>query len=117
MSSQGFDTWILEFRGAGLSAKVASKEVKEPISLPSGRMGSTSKKKEHDVFSSKNQQNPNSDSSAENEVSSAEETKEMVESDQSQLLMTFTETFKRFSERLSILIKEGQSRIVYYGCN
>ncbi|KVI04480.1 Peptidase S9, serine active site-containing protein [Cynara cardunculus var. scolymus] len=107
MSSQGFDTWILEFRGAGLSAKVASKEVKQPINLPSGQMDPTSKKKEHDVFSSKDQLNPNSDSSAESKVSSAEETKEMVESDQSQLLMTFTETFKRFSERLSNLIKEG----------
>ncbi|KAJ9550325.1 hypothetical protein OSB04_014370 [Centaurea solstitialis] len=100
MSSQGFDTWILEFRGAGLSAKVASKEVKQPISLPSERMDPTSNKKEQYASSSKSQQNPNSDSSA-------EETKEMVESDRSQLLMTFTETFKRFSERLSILIKEG----------
>ncbi|XP_071716582.1 uncharacterized protein [Rutidosis leptorrhynchoides] len=38
MSSQGFDTWILEFRGAGLSLEVASKDVKQPISLPSERM-------------------------------------------------------------------------------
>ncbi|KAI3818844.1 hypothetical protein L1987_12665 [Smallanthus sonchifolius] len=90
MSSQGFDTWILEFRGAGLSSEVASKEVKQPISLPSERMDATSK----------NPLNVNSDSSA-------QEKKEMVESDQSQLLMTFTETFKRFSERLSNLIKEG----------
>ncbi|KAL8196829.1 hypothetical protein R6Q57_024443 [Mikania cordata] len=97
MSSQGFDTWILEFRGAGLSAQVASKEVKQPVTLPSERMDATSK----------NPQTINSDSSAQSEDSSAGENKEMVEFDQSQLLMTFTETFKRFSERLSNLIKEG----------
>ncbi|XP_071716581.1 uncharacterized protein [Rutidosis leptorrhynchoides] len=89
MSSQGFDTWILEFRGAGLSLEVASKDVKQPISLPSERM------------------DQNTDSSAQSKVSSAEEKKEMTESDQSQLLMTFTETFKRYTERLSNLIKEG----------
>lgn len=102
MSSQGYDTWILEFRGAGLSSEVASKEVKQPISLPSERMESTPKTQENGVVSvsSQNQPNPNSDSSVEK--------KEMAESDdQSQLLMTFTETFKRFSERLSTLIKEG----------
>ena len=99
MSSQGFDTWILEFRGAGLSSEVASKEVKQPITLPSERM---------DGVSSQNPPGLSSDSSAQSKISSAEEKKELAESDQSQLLMTFTETFKRFSERLSVLIKEGQ---------
>ncbi|XP_023766978.1 uncharacterized protein LOC111915554 isoform X2 [Lactuca sativa] len=47
MSSQGYDTWILEFRGAGLSSEVASKEVKQPISLPSERMESTPKTQEN----------------------------------------------------------------------
>ncbi|KAI7749616.1 hypothetical protein M8C21_030129 [Ambrosia artemisiifolia] len=103
MSSQGFDTWILEFRGAGLSAEVASKEVKQPISLPSERMDATSK----------NPTNVISDSSAQSNVSSAGEKKEMVESDQSQLLTTFTETFKRFSERLSNLIKEGSPEALH----
>ncbi|PWA76356.1 hypothetical protein CTI12_AA235660 [Artemisia annua] len=98
MSSQGFDTWILEFRGAGLSSEVASKEVKQPITLPSERM---------DGVSSQNPPGLSSDSSAQSKISSAEEKKELAESDQSQLLMTFTETFKRFSERLSVLIKEG----------
>nr|XP_043634762.1 uncharacterized protein LOC122605858 isoform X2 [Erigeron canadensis] len=93
MASQGFDTWILEFRGAGLSSEVASKDVKEPISLPSERMNSPN--------------SLNSDSSAQSKVSSTKEDKKTVESDQSQLLMTFSETFKRFSERLSNLIKEG----------
>ncbi|PWA86387.1 hypothetical protein CTI12_AA141010 [Artemisia annua] len=97
MSSQGFDTWILEFRGAGLSSEVASKEVKQPITLPSERM---------DGVSSQNPPGLSSDSSAQSKISSAEEKKELAESDQSQLLMTFTETFKRFSERLSVLIKE-----------
>ncbi|KAJ0448350.1 putative alpha/beta hydrolase-1, peptidase S9, serine active [Helianthus annuus] len=99
MSSQGFDTWILEFRGAGLSSEVASKEVKQPVSLPPERLDATSK----------NPPNVISDSSAQSEVSSAGEKKETVESDsdQSQLLTTFTETFKRFSERLTNLIKEG----------
>lgn len=99
MSSHGFDTWILEFRGAGLSAEVASKEVKQPVNLPSERMDTISI----------NPQTVTSDSPAQSKVSSAEEKKEAaeLESDQSQLLTTFTETFKRFSERLSNLIKEG----------
>ncbi|KAI3515658.1 hypothetical protein L1887_14559 [Cichorium endivia] len=107
MSSQGFDTWILEFRGAGLSSEVANKEVKQPISLPSERMESTPDKQENGVVSSQIPPNSNSDSCSESKVSSVEEKKEMAESDESQLLMTFTETFKRFSERLSNLIKEG----------
>ncbi|CAK9136933.1 unnamed protein product [Ilex paraguariensis] len=31
MSSQGFDTWILEYRGAGLSEEVRTREVKRPV--------------------------------------------------------------------------------------
>ncbi|KAL4573339.1 hypothetical protein LXL04_020140 [Taraxacum kok-saghyz] len=100
MSSQGFDTWILEFRGAGLSSDVASEEVKQPISLPSE---STPVKQENGVVSSQNPPNSNSDSSVEKKEMAQSES----ESNQSQLLMTFTETFKRFSDRLSNLIKEG----------
>ncbi|XP_035842752.1 uncharacterized protein LOC110920768 isoform X2 [Helianthus annuus] len=58
MSSQGFDTWILEFRGAGLSSEVASKEVKQPVSLPPERLDATSKNPPNVISDSSAQSSP-----------------------------------------------------------
>lgn len=41
MSGQGFDTWILEVRGAGLSAKNSLEGLKDPLQGTADSNGST----------------------------------------------------------------------------
>ncbi|KAM7482970.1 hypothetical protein LguiB_007553 [Lonicera macranthoides] len=94
MSSQGFDTWILEVRGAGLSAEVRSSEVKQPVKVISGKINSSMMNKE-------------TDSSSESEISSAKGRTEMVTKSDVQSMKNFRETFEHLSERLSILLNEG----------
>lgn len=96
MSSQGFDTWILEVRGAGLSAEVRSSEVKLPVKVISGQIKSSTMNKE-------------TDTSSESEISSAKGRTEVVTKSDVQSMKNFRETFEHLSERLSVLINEGSA--------
>lgn len=116
MSSQGFDTWILEFRGAGLSAEVASKEVMKPTNITPEQIDLANMIKANGVKSPEQLPNINSSSSEEGSKemtksyqsqTSAEGRTKMTKSDQSQLVTNLTQIFKRFSERLSGLLSEG----------
>ncbi|KAA8541293.1 hypothetical protein F0562_025256 [Nyssa sinensis] len=110
MSSQGYDTWILEVRGAGLSTGVESQEVKQSISAISEQLiDSTVKHESYGVYSAELLPSVNSDVSAESEVSSAKEkrTEKVTKSDDLQLVTKLTETLMRLSERLSGLLNEG----------
>ncbi|KAG5522570.1 hypothetical protein RHGRI_034656 [Rhododendron griersonianum] len=94
MSSQGFDTWILEVRGAGLSTGgVRSAEVKKPG---------------NDAYSV--DQTPDADSSNMDVIPARGRGTEMVtKSDKSRIVTKLTETIVDWSEKLSGWLNEGSS--------
>lgn len=113
MSSQGFDTWILEFRGAGLSAAVTPNEIKQEVDVVSGQVdlikteinGANSGEKKLEAMADIAQsQEVNTDSLAQSDFSSGSK---ISEADESQFLTYFTENFMALSQRLSTLLNEG----------
>ncbi|XP_059640998.1 uncharacterized protein LOC132283119 [Cornus florida] len=111
MSSQGYDTWILEFRGAGLSTGMKSGKVEQPVNAISEPINSAVKHKETGADCSELRPDISSDTSTESEVSSAnekrtkmmtksDESQMMTKSDESQLLTKLTETITNLSEGL-----------------
>ncbi|KAG7973809.1 hypothetical protein I3843_06G015700 [Carya illinoinensis] len=126
MSSQGFDTWILEVRGAGLSVQgVNSKEIKQSANKISEQMEAASRgatngalpvglqstngpgaMAEPDTFSVKGKE-------SENIVVKGDMMRIATVWDESRLVMKLTETFMRLSERLSGFLSEGQSKIMF----
>ncbi|KAF3438600.1 hypothetical protein FNV43_RR21363 [Rhamnella rubrinervis] len=98
MSGNGFDTWVLEVRGAGLSKYV----VKKPLNAKSVNHG------KNGIFPSGQHFAANLGVSADSDISSAEERTYMVStSDQFQLPTKLMETFRHLSERLSGFLNEG----------
>lgn len=113
MSSQGFDTWILEFRGAGLSAAITPNEIKQEVDVVSGQVGlikteingaNSGEKKLEAMEDTAQSQEVNANSLAQSDVSSGRITSE---TDESQFLTYFTENFMALSQRLSTLLNEG----------
>lgn len=113
MSSQGFDTWILEFRGAGLSAAITQNEIKQEVDVVSGQIDSIKtkingknfeEKKSEATADTAQSQEVGPNSLAQSEVSSGSK---ISEADESQFLTYFTENFMALSERLSSLLNEG----------
>ncbi|KAJ0247978.1 Alpha/beta hydrolase family protein [Hirschfeldia incana] len=103
MSGEGYETWILEVRGAGLSTRVSDlKDVQDSAHELSHQIESTAKAaakeaKAADVADSASA----SDVSVFGEASSAW--------DESKIVARLTATFMRLSERLSGFLSEGQS--------
>ncbi|KAL1810702.1 hypothetical protein ACET3Z_020767 [Daucus carota] len=117
MSSQGFDTWILEFRGAGLSAAITQNEIKQEVDVVSGQIDSIKtkingknfeEKKSEATADTAQSQEVGPNSLAQSEVSSGSK---ISEADESQFLTYFTENFMALSERLSSLLNEGFSEM------
>lgn len=113
MSSQGFDTWILEFRGAGLSAAVTPNEIKKEFDVVSGQIDSIKtklnganygEKKMEATTDTAQSQEVCHDSLAQSDVTSGNG---ISEADESQFLTYFTENFMALSESLSNLLSEG----------
>lgn len=107
MSNQGFETWILEVRGAGLSTRVSDlKDVEDSAHELSNQIESTAKTAAEEASSATKQTTdivnnaPGSDVSVVGEASAW---------DESQLVARLTSTFMRLSERLSGFLSEGQS--------
>ncbi|THG19842.1 hypothetical protein TEA_020938 [Camellia sinensis var. sinensis] len=70
MSSQGFDTWILELRGAGLSTEgVRSAEVKKPVNAISENINTGIEHEKNGAFFTERSLNINSNAFAETGVS------------------------------------------------
>lgn len=117
MSSQGFDTWILEFRGAGLSAAVTPNEIKQDVDMVSGQIDSiktevngadSDDKKLEATADTPQSQVVDPNSLAQSDFSSG---RKIIEADESQFLTYFTENFMALSERLSSLLNEGFSEM------
>ncbi|XP_057530136.1 uncharacterized protein LOC130808696 isoform X2 [Amaranthus tricolor] len=114
MSGQGFDTWILEVRGAGLSThSTYSKDIEQSAHEISSRM-------EFAVEKAKNAVHAGYTSDVEDwalidadvpAINGAPLTAATVW-DESELVTKLTETFMRLSQRLSGFLNEGQSRIM-----
>lgn len=106
MSGQGFETWILEVRGAGLSTRVSDlKDVEDSAHELSHQIQSTAKAaaKDAQVTEIADTAPPASDVSVVGEASSASAW------DESKIVARLTATFIRLSERLSGFLSEGQS--------
>lgn len=116
MSNQGYDTWILEVRGAGLSAQgaeasaieqsvqdgIASELIKSTSGVPDGDLPTELQPAVKDLGAL-----------AEAAISTVQNKKELETVwDESLLVSKLTDTFMRLSERLSGFLNDGQSRII-----
>lgn len=135
MCGQGYETWILEVRGAGLSIYTSdSKQIEQTANAVSEQMDAAAtgavngavsveqqlneavsvEQQSKGSVSSEQQSNYKSSALAESKVSSIEgETTGVATAwDESKLVAKLTETFMLLSERLSGFLNEGQSRII-----
>ncbi|KAI9169336.1 hypothetical protein LWI28_010804 [Acer negundo] len=114
MSDQGFDTWILEVRGAGLSVRGSNmKEVERSAQAVSEQMEAVAESASDRVYSTEQQQADDVSGA----LSVSEDSPVMEEPtglatvwDESKLVTKLTETFIRLSERLSGFLSDGQSK-------
>lgn len=125
MSGQGYDTWILEVRGAGLSLQEPdSKEIEHSANVKSEQMEAVSESKVNGTLQMAEESTKIlNDLSKSNSCTNGKESDlSMVEEeyfpgigtiwDESSLVTELTETFMRLSERLSGFLSEGQSKIM-----
>lgn len=124
MSGQGFDTWILEVRGAGLSVHESNtKEIEQSAHTKSEWMEVVSETATNGALSSDQQSNNVFNGwAAESSIIRGEDTDFLLSEedmktlatvwDESKLVTRLTETFTRLSERLSGFLSEGQSKIM-----
>nr|BAJ34502.1 unnamed protein product [Eutrema halophilum] len=107
MSGQGFETWILEVRGAGLSTRVSDlKDVQDSAHKLSDQIESTARAAAKEAGSPEKKATGNVASAPSSDVLIVGEASAW---DESQLVARLTATFMRLSERLSGFLSEGQS--------
>ncbi|KAK8359964.1 hypothetical protein V6Z12_A04G130600 [Gossypium hirsutum] len=114
MSGQGFDTWILEVRGAGLSVQGSNfKEIKESANAVSEQMEAVAKGVTNGM-SPVQQPNNVSDTLSDSEISHFGQDSIGIATawDESKLVSKLTEILMRLSERLSGFLSDGQSRLI-----
>ncbi|TYI87826.1 hypothetical protein E1A91_D04G163100v1 [Gossypium mustelinum] len=114
MSGQGFDTWILEVRGAGLSVQGSNfKEIKESANAVSEQMEAVAKGVTNGV-SPVQQPNNVSDTLSDSEIShfGLDSIGIATAWDESKLVSKLTEILMRLSERLSGFLSDGQSMLI-----
>ncbi|KAB2035558.1 hypothetical protein ERO13_D04G139100v2 [Gossypium hirsutum] len=114
MSGQGFDTWILEVRGAGLSVQGSNfKEIKESANAVSEQMEAVAKGVTNGV-SPVQQPNNVSDTLSDSEISHFGQDSIGIATawDESKLVSKLTEILMRLSERLSGFLSDGQSMLI-----
>ncbi|KAK4741529.1 hypothetical protein SAY87_025117 [Trapa incisa] len=117
MSGQGFDTWVLEVRGAGLSAYGStSQELQKSAHAISNEMEAAVEHATNGALPAQQESTDNSSAvvnpvAANTEVDS-ESLMLATAWDESKLVSKLTDTFLLLSERLSGFLSEGQSRIM-----
>ncbi|MCL7031042.1 hypothetical protein MKW94_009056 [Papaver nudicaule] len=116
MSNQGYDTWILEVRGAGLSAQGAEASAIEQCvhdGIASELIKSTSGVSNGDLPTESQPAVKDLGALAEAAISAAQNKTELgTVWDESVLVAKLTDTFMRLSERLSGFLNDGQSRVI-----
>lgn len=125
MSGQGFETWILEVRGAGLSVQGSNaKDIEKRAIEKSENMEAASESATNGAMPSEQKLNNISCALPESEISDAEIIEpEMLAVDEnliglatvwdeSKLVTRLTETFMQLSERVSGFLSDGQSKVM-----
>ncbi|XP_062110030.1 uncharacterized protein LOC133821881 [Humulus lupulus] len=121
MSGQGFDTWILEVRGAGLSLRGSNtniKEIEQSAQAISEQMEAAAEGVTNEALSSEQQSNnvlsalTSDNSIVRGEKSDADMKGIATMWDESILVTRLTDTFMRLSERLSGFLSESQSKLM-----
>lgn len=115
MCGQGFDTWVLEVRGAGLSTQGSDcKDTEKSAQAISEQMEAAAENMTNGALPA-DQQSTLVQSTLENPESAVvneEPTGLATAWDESRLVTELTQTFIRLSERLSGFLSEGQSQIM-----
>ncbi|XP_027099808.2 uncharacterized protein [Coffea arabica] len=115
MCGQGFDTWILEVRGAGLSMQESdAKDIEKSAYAISEEMEAAAEGATNGAPSAVQKSTVNQNKSAESKVSAVNEDVLGIPTawDESKLVAKLTETFISLSERFSGFLNESQSRIM-----
>ncbi|KAE9589410.1 putative alpha/Beta hydrolase [Lupinus albus] len=123
MSGQGFETWILEVRGAGLSLRGSNSEgIEQSAHAISEKMEAASESAINGAVASKKELNNISGAVAESEISASKGlgaehvavngdlTGLASVGDESKLVSRLTETFQFLSERVFGFLSESQSK-------
>ncbi|XP_020205277.1 uncharacterized protein LOC109790512 isoform X2 [Cajanus cajan] len=126
MSGEGFETWILEVRGAGLSVQGSnSKDIEQSALAMSETMESASESATNGAVVSNKELNNMSCAVSEPEISAPNgvETENVAVNgdltrlatvwDESKLVARLTETFMFLSERVSGFLSESQSKVMF----
>ncbi|KAL9352526.1 hypothetical protein Peur_055206 [Populus x canadensis] len=118
MSGQGFETWILEVRGAGLSVQGSTpKAVQQAAHEVSEQMEAVTKSMANGSLSTDQQPSKVPSPVSDSRVSFVEEDQHLAGIvtvwDESKLVTKLTEVFMRLSERLSGFLSESQSKIMF----
>ncbi|KAG5240421.1 hypothetical protein OIU76_013806 [Salix suchowensis] len=118
MSGQGFETWILEVRGAGLSIQGSTpKDVQQSTHEVSEEMEAVAKSATNGNVSVDHQPSNVPCPSSDSRVSFVKEDSRLAGIvtvwDESKLVTKLTEIFMRLSERLSGFLSESQSKIMF----
>ncbi|KAK3036707.1 hypothetical protein RJ639_030531 [Escallonia herrerae] len=115
MCGQGFDTWILEVRGAGLSMEGSQPNgIEQSAHAISEQMVATAEAATDTIFTITEQSTNVYSGSPESEVAVTKQdpTEIATVSDESRLVSKLTDTFMRISEKLSGFLSEGQSKSI-----
>ncbi|KAK3031567.1 hypothetical protein RJ639_036366 [Escallonia herrerae] len=115
MCGQGFDTWILEVRGAGLSMEGSQPNgVEQSAHAISEQMVATVEAATDTIFTTAEQSTNVYSGLPESEVAVTKQdpTGIATVSDESRLVSKLTDTFMRISEKLSGFLSEGQSESI-----
>lgn len=111
MSGNGFDTWILEVRGAGLSTLgLDLHKDNEPINMSENITSSSLNYGQNGVFPPRQHSIANLRSLADSEISSVKRRQTYMVSDQLQLITKLRKALLPLSGRLSNFVNEGWSR-------
>ncbi|KAK6931545.1 hypothetical protein RJ641_003338 [Dillenia turbinata] len=116
MCDEGFDTWILEVRGAGLSLRESdAKNIEHAAHEKSEQIKSAAATATNEVLSSEQQSMSIQHSTRESDISVAEgDPMGLAKAwDESRLVSKLSETLMQFSERLSGFLSESQLRVMY----
>uniref|UniRef100_A0A6M2ECY8 AB hydrolase-1 domain-containing protein n=1 Tax=Populus davidiana TaxID=266767 RepID=A0A6M2ECY8_9ROSI len=118
MSGQGFETWILEVRGAGLSIQGSTpKDVHQSAHEVSEEMEAVAKSVTNGTLSVDQQPSNVPSPTLDSRVSFVEEDSHLAGIvsvwDESKLVTKLTEIFMRLSERLSGFLSESELKIMF----
>ncbi|XP_049348820.1 uncharacterized protein LOC125813366 [Solanum verrucosum] len=115
MSGEGFDTWVLELRGAGLSVQESdSTNIEKTAIAVSEQMEAAADNATDKVLSAAQQSTDAQSTLEESDTAVVKEESTAIATmwDESRVVNELTEIFMRLSERVSGFLNESQSRIM-----